>query len=113
MAHPFSEQVPQQYVSVGKVEEWAIPSVREVKVHKKPMSIVRLEDGFFALNSLCPHMGGPMSCGDIREGKLYCPWHEWGFDVKTGECPNGHRLDRYHVKVENDEVLVGWIKRDV
>lgn len=107
--HPFSEATPDHFVSVGKVEEWQDGSAREIKVHKKPMSIVRMGDRFFALNSICPHMGGPLSCGAIRDGKLYCPWHDWGFDVETGACPNGHRVERYAVRVEDGEVKVGWI----
>ena len=109
MSHPMADRGPAELVSVGKVEEWKDGSTREVKVHKKPMSVVRMGERFFALNSICPHMGGPMSCGELRDGKLYCPWHEWGFDVETGACPNGHRLERYRVEVVDGEVLVGWV----
>lgn len=105
-----AEQGPDGFVSVGRVEDWNEGTVREVKVHKKPMSVVRLNGKFYALNSICPHMGGPMSCGALKEGKLYCPWHDWGFDVESGACPNGHHLDRYQVKVEEGEVRIGWIK---
>ena len=37
MAHPFGEQGPDQFVSVGNVEDWVDQQVKEVKVHKKPM----------------------------------------------------------------------------
>lgn len=111
MAHPFAEQGPDQFVTVGRVEDWVDKQVREVKVHKKPMSVIRLGERFFALNSICPHMGGPMSCGRIEDGKIYCPWHDWSFEVETGCSPNGHRLERYQVKVEDGEVKVGWIIR--
>ncbi len=107
--HPFSEATPEHFVSVGKVHDWQDGSAREIKVHKKPMSVVRIGDRFFALNSICPHMGGPLSCGSLHDGKLYCPWHDWGFDIQTGKCPNGHRVERYHVRVEGDDVLVGWV----
>lgn len=110
--HPFSEATPEHFVSVGKVQDWQDGSAREIKVHKKPMTVVRMGDRFFALNSICPHMGGPLSCGPVKDGKLHCPWHDWGFDVKTGKCPNGHRIERYHVRVEGDEVKVGWIIHD-
>ena len=109
MAHPFGEQGPDQFVSVGRVEAWADQQVKEVKVHKKPMSVVRLGERFFALNSICPHMGGPLSCGPVAEGKLHCPWHDWSFDIESGKSPNGHCLTRYHVKVENGEVKIGWV----
>ncbi len=109
MSHPFGEQGPDTFVSIGRVEEWNDQQVREVKVHKKPMSVVRLGERFFALNSICPHMGGPMSCGPVSDGKLHCPWHDWAFDIETGKSPNGHCLTRYQVKVEEGEVKVGWV----
>ena len=107
--HPFSDAAPEHFVSVGLVSDWQDGTAREVKVHKKPMSVVRMGDRFFALNSICPHMGGPLSCGPIRDGKIYCPWHDWGFDLETGACPNGHRVERYQVRVEDGEVKIGWI----
>lgn len=111
MSHPFAETPHAAFMTIGRVDDWLEGQVKEVKVHKKPMSIGRLNGKFFAINSVCPHMGGPLSCGELKDGKLYCPWHEWGFDVETGECPNGHRVEQYQVIVEGDEVKVGWIKR--
>jgi nitrite reductase (NADH) small subunit/3-phenylpropionate/trans-cinnamate dioxygenase ferredoxin subunit len=110
--HPFAEGHPGTYESVGKVEDWADNQAREVKVHKKPMTVVRQGDKFFAVNSICPHMGGPMSCGKVQGGRVHCPWHDWAFDVETGLSPNGHRLDRYTVVVEDGEVKVGWVIAD-
>lgn len=111
MSHPFAEASQAPFVSVGRVDDWTDGQAREVKVHKKPMTVVRMKDRFFAINSICPHMGGPLSCGKVEQEKIYCPWHEWGFDVTTGESPNGHRVERYQVKVEAGEVLIGWILR--
>jgi len=109
MSHPFAEAGPSDLQPIGRVEEWADGQVREMKVHKKPIAVGRMGETFFAVNTICPHMGGPLSCGKINDGKLYCPWHEWGFDVETGECPNGHTIDRYRVSVEDGVVKVGWV----
>ena len=109
MSHPFAEATSAAFESVGRVEDWKDGQVRDVKVHKKPMSVARVGETFFAVNSVCPHMGGPLSCGAIHHGRLHCPWHDWAFDLETGISPNGHRIDRYDVKVENGEVLVGWL----
>ena len=109
MSHPFAEAVQAPLVSVGRVEDWEDGQSREVKVHKKPMTVVRIKDKFFAINSICPHMGGPLSCGKVEGEMVYCPWHEWGFDVTTGKSPNGHAIERYRVVVEDGEVKVGWV----
>ncbi len=112
MSHPFAETQAAPFVSVGRVDEWQDGQAREVKVHKKPMTVVRIGDRFFAINSICPHMGGPLSCGRVEEGTIHCPWHGWGFDVATGRSPNGHRLERYRIQVEDGEVRVGWVITD-
>lgn len=111
MSHPFAEARSAAYETVGNVGDWTDGQAREVKVHKKPMTVVRMGDRFFALNSICPHMGGPLSCGRVMEGKIHCPWHDWSFDVETGESANGHHLDRYQVKVEDGEVKIAWVDR--
>ncbi len=100
------------FETVGRISDWIDGQIKEIKVHKKPMAIGRNGDMFFAVNTICPHMGGPLSCGKLRDGTLHCPWHDWAFDVQTGQSPNGHCIDRYEVKVEGDEVKVGWVKRD-
>ncbi len=112
MSHPFGEAGPETRMTVGRVEDWQDGTARDVKVHKKPMSIVRQGEKFFAVNSVCPHMGGPISCGKVENGKIHCPWHDWAFDLETGISANGHRLDRYEVTVEDGEVKVGWIIGD-
>lgn len=109
MAHPFAEEGPMHLVAVGNVEDWVDGSIKDVKVHKKPMSVARVGDRFFAVNSICPHMGGPLSCGKIEGGKIHCPWHEWSFDLETGCSANGHRIDRYRVVVKDGVVNIGWI----
>jgi nitrite reductase (NADH) small subunit len=34
----------------------------------------------------CPHRGGPIGEGVIRDGAVVCPWHWYVFDLRTGEC---------------------------
>ncbi len=111
MTHPFAETTSALYETVGRVQDWEDGQAREVKAHKKPMTVVRKGENFFALNSICPHMGGPLSCGIVQDGKLSCPWHGWMFDVESGACANGHRIETYDVIVENGEVKVGWVCR--
>ncbi len=112
MAHPFAEEGPNNLVEIGRVEEWKDGEIKDVKVHKKPMSVARIGERFFAVNSICPHMGGPLSCGKVENGHIQCPWHGWTFDLATGKSPNGHRIDHYRVAVEDGVVSVGWIIQD-
>ena len=51
----------------------------------------------------CPHNGGPLAEGLVRDGVVTCPWHWYSYELATGRCRTTARyeLRRYPV------VLVG------
>jgi nitrite reductase/ring-hydroxylating ferredoxin subunit len=60
------------------------------------------------MSDLCPHRGAFISSGPVDGPVLTCPWHEWSFNITTGECltnPNALQI-RYPVSVENGMVVV-------
>ncbi|MBN3285170.1 RFESD protein, partial [Polyodon spathula] len=54
--------------------------------------------------------GGPLCEGDIEEAdgvlKVFCPWHDYDFDIRTGESQTGLQQQVYEVKVEDGLVYV-------
>ena len=47
--------------------------------------LVRFGGRLFALDSLCPHEGGRIGEGPLREGRyVSCPLHLYRFDPRTG-----------------------------
>ncbi len=65
-------------------------------------------DTVYAVESLCPHEGGPLSEGELKGEEIICPWHEWRFDITNGKCLNmpGFDLKHYDVEVEDDIVFL-------
>lgn len=50
--------------------------------------VARLEDGsVVALARRCPHQGGDLSLGTLRDGKVLCPLHNLPIDLRTGLSP--------------------------
>jgi hypothetical protein len=47
----------------------------------------------------CPHNGGPLVGGLVRDGVVTCPWHWYSYDLATGRCRTaaGYELRRYPV----------------
>lgn len=45
----------------------------------------RLSGEVYEFSRRCPHQGADLSLGHIRDKKVYCPWHELGFDPRTGQ----------------------------
>lgn len=48
--------------------------------------ILAQEDGqVFLFASICPHQEQSLETGDIADGVIFCPRHQYGFDLTTGE----------------------------
>jgi toluene monooxygenase system ferredoxin subunit len=63
----------------------------------------------FAYENRCPHLGVPLSEGQMHEGAITCSAHGWSFDARTGLGlnPCGVKLRRYPVRIEGSAILVG------
>lgn len=57
-----------------------------VKVCGRELAIFRDGKGYSALENSCPHQGGPLSEGIVKDGHVLCPWHGWRFELATGAC---------------------------
>jgi 3-phenylpropionate/trans-cinnamate dioxygenase ferredoxin subunit len=95
-----------------------------VEAGGREIGIYKLKGRFHALLNRCPHLGGPLCKGgvvseiyapvpgDVRgdASKLFvtCPWHNWEFDVETGQSywsPKGPRARLFPVNVEHGETV--------
>lgn len=89
-----------QDVAEGQAVQYAVGDYR--------ITVVRLEGQLYAIDAVCPHRGAFLTRGTLREGVLYCPWHCWGFDVRTGEGVTNpmSKVRTYVVREENGRVLL-------
>ena len=66
---------------------------------------VRAGDSVHAIDDRCPHQGYPLSQGTCASGVLTCEWHNWKFDLSSGECTfGGEAVRRYPTRVEDGRV---------
>jgi nitrite reductase (NADH) small subunit len=81
---------------------------RRVVVNGFYVAIFNTEEGFFAIGDVCPHMGGPLSDGDIAATTVSCPLHARKIEMKTGEVKNDElsRVITFPIKVEGGKVLL-------
>jgi nitrite reductase/ring-hydroxylating ferredoxin subunit/alkylhydroperoxidase/carboxymuconolactone decarboxylase family protein YurZ len=82
---------------------------RTVRLGDRSVVLIRLEDGgVTALSNICPHSGGPLGEGRLEGNILTCPWHDWHFEITTGECINrgGKFAQVFPVKIEGNDVRV-------
>jgi len=80
----------------------------EVTVDGHAIAVFNVKGAFHALAGRCPHRGGPLGQGFVDGPQVSCPWHNWTFDVTTGEnvASADVKVPRYEVKVENGQVCV-------
>ena len=100
------------FVRIGAVEDFPEGQGRIISAARKPVAVFKAGGKFYAVNNICPHMGGPIGEGRLRGYLVDCPWHGWSYDIRNGKDPTppGHDISAYEVKVEGDVISVGWIK---
>ena len=90
-----------------------------VELEGRSIGILNVDGEYFALLNQCPHAGAALCAhGTIfgrsqaekpdepityqRGQSIRCPWHQWEFDIRTGESwydPKNARVRKYDVEV--------------
>ena len=81
---------------------------RVYELGPRRVAVFRVQGELFALDNVCPHVGGPLGEGQLEGTTVRCPWHQWPFDLRTG-CttrPPSASVQRFAVKVEGEDLLV-------
>lgn len=79
-----------------------------VEIAGQEYALFRVGGQVYALDNACPHAGGPLAQGELKDGVVTCPWHGWSFGVCTG-CsvrPAGKGVRSYAVKIEQENIYV-------
>ncbi len=82
---------------------------RVVRRAGKQVLLIAAEGRLFAIANRCPHEGYPLSEGTLQDGGcvLTCNWHNWKFDLATGEALIGRDPVRtYGLQVRGGEIFV-------
>lgn len=100
-----------------------------VDLDGKEIAVFNLDGEYYAYLNYCAHQGGPLCEGTTvatkevsfdrdsleyrvewtRENEIIaCPWHNWEFDLRTGEClsRDGVRLPSYPITVSDGEIVL-------
>ncbi len=80
----------------------------KVRVLQKQVVLFATKNGIRACDNRCPHEGYPLSEGSVSGNcVLTCNWHNWKFDLETGDnLFGGDRLRTYQIEERGEEI---WI----
>lgn len=104
-------QTTDGFVTVAKVGEIPEGGVKVVRVEDLPVAVFLVDGKYYAMDDVCTHDGGPLAEGFIDGEEIECPRHGARFNVKTGAVlcmPATSAVPTYEVKVDGDEIKVGW-----
>jgi nitrite reductase/ring-hydroxylating ferredoxin subunit len=106
------------FVALCPVKDLPANKPRLVKLGARRFAAVRVvvdgEEAIHVVDDRCPHEGHPLSMGLVRataeEGCsaiLTCPWHNWKFDLGTGDCLfGGESVARYATEIHHETVFI-------
>jgi 3-phenylpropionate/trans-cinnamate dioxygenase ferredoxin component len=99
------------FVTVARVSEIPVGGRKIVRLDDREVAVFRLADGYYAMEDLCPHDGGPVAEGELLGDVIECPRHGARFDIRTGAAlslPATSPVPTYPVRVQGDEIQVEW-----
>ena len=97
-----------EFLDIAATSDVPLGRARAFQAGGQTVALYHTASGFFATDNVCPHRGGPLAEGDLIGDEINCPWHLWGFDVKTGLCAGNREIAvaTHEVRVEGDRILV-------
>ena len=99
----------QGWIRAVSVEELRRKGRTVFRLDGRQIALFDTVKGIRACNNRCPHEGYPLREGTLDgDCLLTCNWHNWKFDLETGENQrDGDRLRVYPVEVRGGDV---WIE---
>lgn len=93
---------------VCKTDDVPLLEGRRIVVGGLHIALFNTEEGFYAVGDVCPHLGGPLSDGEVATTTVACPLHLRKIDLTTGEVKNDDlpRVPTFPVKVEGKYVML-------
>lgn len=121
---------------VGQASELPPGTRHIVEAGGKSIGIYNVNGTYYAIRNLCPHQGAALCSGKTtalvtssgpgdfqyeREGEIVrCPWHQWEFDIKTGQMIVDPKMrtmtydvtvEKYDVSVDSEDRLYVHIRK--
>src|SRR5262245_39774343 len=100
-----------RWLSVAKAQNIPVGGSVIVRLDDVPVAVFHLADGWYAIEDVCTHDGGPVAEGRLEGCIIECPRHGATFDIKTGAAltfPAVSPVATYAVRVVGDDVQVEW-----
>jgi len=96
------------WLQVAKKAEVEVGKAIVVDLGGPKVAVFNVDGVFHIISNECGHQGGPLGEGKLEGFSVVCPWHQWKFDVTTGNCLSvgGSSVRKYEVGAVGDDLYV-------
>jgi 3-phenylpropionate/trans-cinnamate dioxygenase ferredoxin subunit len=99
-----------EFIPVAEVEDLPIGERLFLEIDNKPIVVINIAGGLFAIGDVCSHDDGPVGEGEIEGNEIICPRHGARFDLRSGEAvglPAVVDIPAYPVRVVGGQIEIG------
>lgn len=84
------------------------------KAGETPVACFRVGGKVFVIDDECTHENGPLGEGHLDGFVVTCPYHDWRFDVRSGDClsEKDRFVSCFKVKEAGGYIWVGGRQRE-
>ncbi|MFC1953331.1 Rieske (2Fe-2S) protein [Chloroflexota bacterium] len=75
--------------------------MKPITIDGKYILLVNYKGNYYATDAKCSHAGGDLSKGKLKGKYINCPLHDSRFDVTTGICKAGPRINIFRSKTDD------------
>lgn len=97
-----------QWHAVAKISDLEPGEGKTVDLFGKPIALFNDGGTFRAIDNTCPHRGGSLGDGKLKENCVVCPLHQWTFNLSSGENIRNPavKLKVYPCRREGEDILI-------
>ena len=93
---------------VARVQDLSPGKGIKVTIGKMHIALFNYRGRYYAMQNFCPHQNADLADGYLRDGQVFCPLHNWAFDLASGAYAFNPELKikTFPVVVEQDSIFI-------
>ncbi|NOY28115.1 MAG: Rieske 2Fe-2S domain-containing protein [Oligoflexia bacterium] len=97
------------YIAVAPCSILAEGERSTFKYGRVPIAVFRIDGKLYVIDDECVHENGPLGEGELDGFVVTCPYHNWRYDVRNGDCltDTNRALSCFSVKEADGYIWVG------
>ncbi len=98
-----------KFIKVATRSELPVGGKKLAEADGRAIAVFHCDDGYYAIDDVCTHDGGPLADGHMIGCEIRCPRHGARFDIRTGRAlsmPAIEPVATHVVEVRGDDIYV-------